>query len=210
MNDSNSNLQTMNETTVNKVSSNKPSLVEIRRKRNRQDILVKAAEIAIKKGVEGLSMEEIAEHVNLTRATLYTFFDNKYEIINAIIHPILDNLVERISTVSISDPKKALEDVFQLYLDTWNENAIAMKVLNRMQTTVFKDGPDEKLRKEFIHRMELIFEAAKNAGILRTNDAALSAKMLMTVSVPTLEILEYKEDRDTLFKNTMKAYLLLS
>lgn len=186
----------------------KPSLVEIRRTRNREDILQKTAEIAIQKGIEGVSMEEIAERVNLTRATLYTFFDNKYEIISAILQPVLDKAADDISKIEPTEPQRATEELLKLYLELWKFNSLAMKVLYRAQHTVMKQDRNERSGNGFIQHMEQILTAAQKANMLRVNDGALSARMLMAVAVPTLELLERRDDWENAFQKSMKGYLL--
>ena len=66
----------------------------------REDILEAAAQVFRQKGFHGASMQDIAEAVNLQKASLYHHVSSKQEILLAILDRALELLLERISVIS--------------------------------------------------------------------------------------------------------------
>lgn len=62
-----------------------PERKQREKEERRQIILLKAKELVLEHGVEYLNMQEIADGVELSKATLYLYFENKEAILNAIL-----------------------------------------------------------------------------------------------------------------------------
>jgi AcrR family transcriptional regulator len=69
----------------------------------RDDILEAAARIFSEKGFHAASMQDIADAVNLQKASLYHHFSSKQEILLALLDAALDLLIENLEGV-ISQP----------------------------------------------------------------------------------------------------------
>ncbi len=52
----------------------------------RNDILTAAKRLILKHGVEGMSMNQLAESTELNKATLYLYFRDKDDLIDAVVH----------------------------------------------------------------------------------------------------------------------------
>lgn len=73
------------------------------REKRRLKLIRSAAELFLTKGIAGVSMQDVAEAANVSRATLYTYFSSKDEIFDAAVAGII---------LSVSDrAKKALREV---------------------------------------------------------------------------------------------------
>jgi AcrR family transcriptional regulator len=74
----------------------------------REDILEAAAQVFSQKGFHGASMNDIADAVNLQKASLYHHVSSKQEILSEILDRALQMLLERISaiTAQTSPPTK--------------------------------------------------------------------------------------------------------
>jgi AcrR family transcriptional regulator len=59
---------------------------------NRNDILTAAAQVFSQKGFHAASMQDIAQTVNLQKASLYHHIDSKQEILLALLDQALDML----------------------------------------------------------------------------------------------------------------------
>ena len=66
----------------------------------RENILEAAAQVFRQKGFHGASMQDIAEAVNLQKASLYHHVSSKQEILLALLDRALELLLERISAIS--------------------------------------------------------------------------------------------------------------
>lgn len=63
---------------------------------HREQILVCAEKLFIKKGIKATSMDEIAKESKYSKATLYVYFKNKEEIINILVLKSMKKLFEYI------------------------------------------------------------------------------------------------------------------
>lgn len=72
-----------------------------REKQNRRRTIVKAAKRLIaKSGVEGMSMDQVAQAVELNKAILYLCFENKADLIDAIAYEGLALLEQRFQEIA--------------------------------------------------------------------------------------------------------------
>jgi AcrR family transcriptional regulator len=97
----------------------------------REDILEAAAQVFRQKGFHGASMNDIAEAVNLQKASLYHHVSSKQEILLEILDRALQLLLDRISTITIQDipTDKKLRLMIREYLHILVENIDLSAVL---------------------------------------------------------------------------------
>ena len=60
----------------------------------KSEIIYAALELASEKGLGTISMQQIADKVGITKASLYNHYSSKDEIVNAMYHYLRDNLNE--------------------------------------------------------------------------------------------------------------------
>jgi AcrR family transcriptional regulator len=97
----------------------------------RETILEAAAQVFRQKGFHGASMQDIADAVNLQKASLYHHVSSKQEILLALLDRALEILLERISAIS-AQPIPADEKLGQMirtYLQILAENTDLSAVL---------------------------------------------------------------------------------
>src|SRR5215216_2161176 len=97
----------------------------------REDILEAAAQVFRRKGFHGASMADIAQAVNLRKASLYHHVSSKQEILLALLDRALELLLERISPISAQDisADKKLREMIRVYLQILAENTDLSAVL---------------------------------------------------------------------------------
>jgi TetR/AcrR family transcriptional regulator, cholesterol catabolism regulator len=97
----------------------------------REDILEAAAQVFRQKGFHGASMQDIAEAVNLQKASLYHHVSSKQEILLALLNRALELLFERISIISNQNipAYEKLRQMIHAYLQILAENADISAVL---------------------------------------------------------------------------------
>jgi TetR/AcrR family transcriptional regulator, cholesterol catabolism regulator len=97
----------------------------------RDDILEAAAQVFRQKGFHGASMANIAEAVNLQKASLYHHVSSKQEILFELLDRALELLLERISPIaSLNSPAdERLRRMIQEYLLILAENTDLSAVL---------------------------------------------------------------------------------
>jgi len=97
----------------------------------RDDILEAAAQIFREKGFHGASMSDIAEAVNLQKASLYHHVSSKQEILLEILDQALQLLLDRISSITVQNitADKKLRLMIREYLQILVENIDLAAVL---------------------------------------------------------------------------------
>jgi AcrR family transcriptional regulator len=97
----------------------------------RDDILEAAAQVFRQKGFHGASMADIAEAVNLQKASLYHHVSSKQEILFELLDRALELLLERISAISSLDlpADERLRQMICEYLQILAENTDLSAVL---------------------------------------------------------------------------------
>ncbi|HKJ39540.1 MAG TPA: TetR/AcrR family transcriptional regulator [Anaerolineales bacterium] len=97
----------------------------------KDDIFEAAAQIFRQKGFHGASMHDIADAVNLQKASLYHHFSSKQEILLGILDRALQMLLDRISTITAQDipADKKLRLMIREYLQILVENIDLAAVL---------------------------------------------------------------------------------
>src|SRR5512144_1908903 len=97
----------------------------------RNDILEAAAQVFRQKGFHGASMQDIAEAVNLQKASLYHHVSSKQEILLALLDRALELLLERISAIRRQDipADEKLSQMIRAYLQILAENTDLSAVL---------------------------------------------------------------------------------
>jgi len=97
----------------------------------RENILEAAAQVFRQKGFHGASMQDIAEAVNLQKASLYHHVSSKQEILLALLDRALELLFDRISVISNQDvpANEKLGQMIHAYLQILAENTDLSAVL---------------------------------------------------------------------------------
>jgi AcrR family transcriptional regulator len=97
----------------------------------RDRIIETAAQVFRQKGFHGASMEDIAQAVNLKKASLYHHFESKQEILLEILDRALQLLLGKISTITCQNipADKKLRLMIRQYLQILSENVDLAAVL---------------------------------------------------------------------------------
>ncbi len=97
----------------------------------RDDILQSAAQVFRQKGFHGASMADIAEAVELKKASLYHHFTSKQEILLELLDRALEMVTERMAEVMAQEISSAekLRQAMRVYLKTLSEQGDLVSVL---------------------------------------------------------------------------------
>src|SRR3954468_22071186 len=85
-----------------------------RRDRKVQDILTAAADVLAERGYDGMSLDEIADRLDLTKATLYHYFPSKQALVNACLEAIATRSNQRLAEVAADSVGTAAERLHRL------------------------------------------------------------------------------------------------
>jgi len=152
---------------------------------NRDQILEAAAQIFRQKGFHATSMQDIAEAVNLQKASLYHHVSSKQEILLELLDQALDILIERVAAVMRQDlpADEQLRQAMRCYLETLTEKIDLASVLLLEHRSL---EPEYHLRhiprRDRFERLwrDLIQEGVQT-GIFSCSDPVLAARALLSV-----------------------------
>lgn len=151
----------------------------------RDDILDAAAQVIRKKGYHGASMSDIAEAVNLQKASLYHHVTSKQEILLELLDRALQLLSERISVIATQEASAdvKLRQMIKAYLQSLAENSDLSSVLLFEHRSL-----DKKLHARHVpHRDKFegiwrdVINEGVRTGIFTCSDAGLAVRALMGV-----------------------------
>ena len=99
-------------------SDESPPLGRVARKRQRrtEEILRVAAEVLAEKGYYNTSLEEIADRLDLAKASLYHYFDSKEALLTACLATVAEEAISRLTAIA-SDPGTAPERLRRLIIE---------------------------------------------------------------------------------------------
>jgi len=107
-----------------------------REKKQRQEAIIKAAkEIISRSSVEEMSMNQLADAVELNKATLYLYFSNKDDLIDAIVFEALIQL-EKLFQETGAQPLTGLDRVMKIsdiMFDFYREHPVYFYTMNHQE-----------------------------------------------------------------------------
>jgi AcrR family transcriptional regulator len=151
----------------------------------RDDILEAAARIFSEKGFHAASMQDIADAVNLQKASLYHHFSSKQEILLALLDAALDILIENLEEVVSQPlpPDEKLRQAMISYLQTVadHQSFSAVLLLEYRSLDVDLRGRHAPRRDRFEHLWRELIKEGKDEGIFNCADPSLAGRALLGV-----------------------------
>lgn len=180
--------------------------------KTKRNLIEIARQLFAKKGVDGTTMNEIAEASGYGRRTLYTYFKNKKDIYKAVIGSELEKLYASLEDVI----KRDLPADDKLMIFTFSRLNVIKEVVTRngtLRADFFRDiWLVENVRKEFdkkeIHYLESILDDGVKSEIFAVADIPRTAEILhfalKGLEVPVIRgvlnlRLDRQEDREIVY-----------
>jgi AcrR family transcriptional regulator len=151
----------------------------------REMILEAAAQVFRQKGFHGASMQDIAEAVNLQKASLYHHVSSKQEILLALLDRALELLLERISAVANQriPADEKLQKMIRVYLQILAENTDLSAVLlfehRSLESKQHARHVPNRDKFEALWRNVLAEGVA--AGLFQCDDPAMTARAILGI-----------------------------
>ena len=92
--------------------------------KTRDKLIEVARQLFVYKGVENTTMNDIAAASDKGRRTIYTYFKNKKEILNAVVEKQSDAIISRLQKIVVSDlePEEKLRVYLRLRFKIFNQD----------------------------------------------------------------------------------------
>jgi TetR/AcrR family transcriptional regulator, cholesterol catabolism regulator len=151
----------------------------------RETILEAAAQVFRQKGFHGASMQDIANAVNLQKASLYHHVSSKQEILLALLDHALELLLERISAIS-NQPIPAdekLQQMIRTYLQILAENTDLSAVLLFEHRSLERKQHARHVpnRDRFEALWRAVLEEGVDSKLFQCEDPALTARAILGI-----------------------------
>jgi len=108
-----------------------------REKQQRQEAILQAAEEILKQdGFANLSMDKIAEKAELSKGTLYLYFENKEQLLIGIINGHMDRLIKRLEKTfkKHGELRQLLRELVTILLDFYRNSEELFHFLQQLMT----------------------------------------------------------------------------
>lgn len=152
----------------------------------KNEILIAASKIIAEKGFHATSMQDIAEAVNLRKASLYHHVASKQEILVELLDIALDMLIEQLQEVISQNlpPREKFKLAMKVYLNTLISNRGLSSVLLIEHRSLDRDLHARHVpqRDRFEALWRGIIDEGVAQGVFHTEDSHLAIKQVLGIA----------------------------
>mgnify|MGYP001549889121 CR=1 FL=1 len=189
-----------------------------REKKDRQyQILAATQELILEEGVESLSMQMIADRVEISKATLYLSFLNKEAILREILEAVLCDFVESVnkSIDSSMDGLAAINTLWTIHLKMFSRSENLLVIAGIVQYVYPGLLPDmsgvdsEEHRSLFLLRnliTDLVKRGVQDGSLMADVDPVNVADILIAIESSMLDQVARQPRR---LRNTSRVFVIL-
>jgi AcrR family transcriptional regulator len=164
-----------------------------------EQILEAALDVVSRKGMKGLNVGAVARRVGLTPSALYRHFENKDEVIDALLGLIESRLIANVAAVrqESKDPLVALELLLRRHVRLIRENAGIPRIV--FSEEVYGANAQRKSRvyellQHYLEQVSEFFREAQQDGRVRTDLSAGELSVMFLGLVQPAAILWHVSD----------------
>ncbi len=143
------------------------------RGRARDAILQAAAETFRQKGFDRATMEDLAAQLGLLKASLYYYFQSKYDILYEILRGARQEVLRRLETVASSDlpPREKLHQAIVAFVTAFDHNypALSVAVYERLDRGVPAIDEMKAIRRRVQQLWDRMIRQAAREGVIRND-----------------------------------------
>lgn len=141
-----------------------------------------ATRLMVRDGSHGVSMQSIADEAGVSVGLIYRYFDNKQDLVQAVIVDVLDDVAARLPNAvgTVEDPVRRIAVAFEAYCRLIDERREAAVLTYRESQTLGREGRNLIKDREVQTARPLrdAIAEAREAGLLRAVDPDLLAEDL--------------------------------
>jgi AcrR family transcriptional regulator len=171
----------------------------------REALLSAGAKQFAARGVATVSVAALIAEADVSRATFYQFFSNKYNLLEDILNPIFDYAIARIRALETEPAQRALEGIVDVYCALWREHREGLLLIPEVDPASFR--PFETRHRALNAALLAVLSEAEAAGLLRNASAHLSLKVIARTAIPLLRVYDGHPAAEHLFRDALLALL---
>ncbi len=180
------------------------------------EILNKSIKLIAERGIQNLTIKNLSKSIGITEPAIYRHFENKFEILKAILSLFKDEIESNFSNLNSHElsPMEKLEKIFDFHIEKFNSNPHYASVI--FSEELFKNDPKlatiiDKIMLFNIENTNKIIQEGQKAGEIRSD---IKAEELATIFLGSLRLLvkewaqgEFKSDLVKKGKSFKKSIL---
>lgn len=180
--------------------------VQRRRERMRASLLAIGARRFAERGIDPVSVEELIAEADVSRATFYGMFSNKYSLLEGILHPILELATCRVRDLCSRPAADAVDGLVDVYWSLWTTHRDGLLLIPLVDQQTFKHfEPQHRALQDAL--LDLLL-AAERADLLRNGSAQYSLKVIARTAVQLLRVYDGHAAAAALFRDALRGLLL--
>ena len=177
-----------------------------RHERMRAALMAAASRQFARRGVAAVSVEELIAEADVSRATFYRFFSNKYRLLEELLNPIFELALELLRGQGEHSAVAAVEALIDAYWQLWSRHRDGMSLIPQIDPETFAHfAPQHAALNEAI--LEILIRAER-AELLRNGSAQYSLKVIARTAIPLLRVYDGHPAAETLFRDALKGLLI--
>jgi TetR/AcrR family transcriptional regulator len=158
-------------------------------------ILHAAEKIFARKGYDGARVDEIAAMAEVNKALIYYYFESKEEILHALIHHVVDDLLSNLDSPDVLIEKSlkssgAMKDFFNLFLKFIEEHKDLFTII--MMELLKESEHKSLILGQLIKEIQIIIGVFRKFGI-NESEAQLVITEFFTGLIPVIMFVLLKE-----------------
>lgn len=180
--------------------------VQRRRERTRAALLAAGARQFARRGFAPVTVEELIAEADISRATFYGLFSNKYSVLEDILNPIFEVAIREIDALAAQPAPAAMEGLIELYWSLWAAHRDGFLLIPSVDSDTFKRF--ESQHRALQEALLALMRKAESAGLLRNASAHYSLKVLGRTAVQLLRVYDGHPAGASLFRDGLRGLLL--
>jgi AcrR family transcriptional regulator len=180
--------------------------VQRRRERMRASLLTIGARRFAERGIEPVSVEELIAEADVSRATFYGMFSNKYSLLESILNPIFELATRRIRDLCARPTADAVDGLVDVYWSLWTTHRDGLLLIPLVDPHTFKHF--ERQHRALQDALLDLLLTAERAELLRNGSAQYSLKVIARTAVQLLRVYDGHAAAAALFRDALRGLLL--
>jgi AcrR family transcriptional regulator len=172
----------------------------------KRSLLAAGARQFEKRGVRPVSVEDLIAEADVSRATFYELFSNKYSLLEELLNPIFELATQAAAALAEQPAAQAMDGLVAMYLMLWSSHRDGMLLIPALDQETFRhfENPHRALNDALLN----VLSKAERADLLRNGSAQYSLKVIARAAIPLLKVYDGHPAGDALFRDALRSLLV--
>ena len=153
-----------------------------------------------------MSVEELIAEADVSRATFYELFSNKYSLLEEILNPIFELATRAVKALARQSAAEGIDGVIAMYLELWSSHRDGLLLIPALDQDTFRHF--ETQHRALNNALLAVLTKAERADLLRNGSAHYSLKVIARTAIPLLRVFDGHPAADALFRDALRSLLV--